>query len=142
MLNKLKAFIRSKKKLILYVIFGGLTTVVDFAVSIALYGLINHHSANVIAWVCAVIFAFIVNKIWVFQSKRHGFSAVLSELAGFCGGRVFSLLLQEGIFFLAVDILSFKALPIKFVSAIVVIIVNYILSKLIFERKNKNEKEV
>ena len=141
MLNKLKAFIRSKKKLILYVIFGGITTVVDFAVSIALYGLINHHAANVIAWVCAVIFAFIVNKIWVFQSKRRSFSAVFSELAGFCGGRVFSLLLQEGIFFLAVDILSFKALPIKFASAIVVVIVNYILSKLIFERKNKNEKE-
>ena len=95
-----------------------------------------------IAWICAVIFAFAVNKIWVFQSKRRGFYAVGAEFIGFCGGRVFSLVLQEGIFFIAVDILSIKKLPVKIAAAVVVIIVNYILSKLVFERKNKSEKEV
>jgi putative flippase GtrA len=134
----MKSLIISQKKLILYVVFGVLTTAVDFAVSISLYGVINHHTANVIAWICAVIFAFAVNKIWVFQSKSRAFGEVFAEFIGFCGGRVFSLLLQEGIFFLAVDVLSFKKLLIKFAAAVVVIIVNYILSKLIFERKNKN----
>ena len=142
MINKLKAFILSKKQLILYVIFGGLTTVVDFGVSLSLYGIMNHHAANVIAWVCAVIFAYVVNKIWVFNSKRRGVTEILAELAGFCGARVFSLLLQEGIFFLAVDILSFDTTIVKFAAAIVVIIVNYILSKIVFEKNDKTNKEV
>ncbi len=142
MINKLKAFLISKKKLILYVIFGVLTTVVDFAVSIALYSVINHHAANVIAWICAVIFAFVVNKIWVFNSKRTSIQAVSAEFAGFCGGRVFSLLLQEGIFLVAVDMLSFKTLPVKLAAAVIVVIVNYILSKLVFEKNIKKDKEV
>lgn len=139
MINKLKAFLLSKKKLILYVVFGGLTTVVDFAVSIYLYSVINHHAANVIAWMCAVVFAFVVNKKWVFNSKSTGIRAVSTEFAGFCGGRVFSLLLQEGIFIVAVDWLSFKTLPVKIVAAVIVVIVNYILSKLVFEKNVKKE---
>jgi putative flippase GtrA len=139
MINKLKAFLLSKKKLILYVVFGGLTTVVDFAVSISLYSVINHHAANVIAWMCAVVFAFVVNKKWVFNSKSTGIRAVSTEFAGFCGGRVFSLLLQEGIFIVAVDWLSFKTLPVKIVAAVIVVIVNYILSKLVFEKNVKKE---
>ena len=139
MLSRIKALIIKQKKLILYAVFGVLTTVVDFAVSISLYGIINHHIANVIAWICAVSFAFVVNKIWVFNSKRKSFGEVFAELVGFCGGRVFSLLLQEGIFFITVDLLSFKTLPIKIASAVIVIIVNYIFSKLVFERKNNKK---
>ena len=92
------------KGVILYIIFGGLTTMVDWTVSFLLYYLWGDaieatpwliHGANTIAWSAAVTFAYVTNRIWVFESKRRGFRPIVGEIAAFAGGRVATLLLQE-----------------------------------------------
>jgi putative flippase GtrA len=100
----MRNFINKNKSIILYVIFGGLTTLVDWTVSFLLYRWMDPHSANVIAWVAAVLFAFAVNKIWVFESRIKGFIPVMKELFSFSLGRLGSLGMQELIVFLAVDL--------------------------------------
>lgn len=136
--RKLLTLIKKYKCQIKYVICGGLTTAVDFAVCFCLYGPLNHHIANVIAWCAAVIFAFFANKLWVFESRRHGITAVMAELTAFAGGRILSLIIQEGIFFAAVDIMDLNKVAVKLIASIIVVIINYVFGKLIFSYKNKN----
>lgn len=135
--GKLAALLKKYKMQIRYLFVGGMTTVVDFVISFLLYTVMNHHWANVIAWLGAVVFAFVTNKLWVFESKSTGTSAILSEIVGFAGGRVFSLLVQEGLFVLFVDVMQLNKMLIKICVAVIVVILNYILGKLVFLKKNK-----
>ena len=146
MLDLLKKY----KSVILYVLFGGLTTVVDWTVSFLLYYFwgeaieatpILLHGANVIAWVAAVAFAFVTNRIWVFESKRRGFLPVLFEIAAFAGGRVLTLLLQEAIMAIFCTWLGLNLYLFKVVAAVLVVILNYFISKLLVFRKTRKEKE-
>ena len=132
--------LKKYKTQIKYLIFGVLTTVVDFAISFILYKVINHHIANVAAWCGAVIFAYAVNKIFVFESKRSGAKALAAEFGAFVGSRVLSLLMQEGIFVLAVDVMTFDKGITKIAASVIVIITNYFLGKLIFSKKEKADK--
>ena len=146
MLDLLKKY----KSVILYVLFGGLTTVVDWTVSFLLYYFwgeaieatpILLHGANVIAWVAAVAFAFVTNRIWVFESKRRGFLPVLFEITAFAGGRVLTLLLQEAIMAIFCTWLGLNLYLFKVVAAVLVVILNYFISKLLVFRKTRKEKE-
>ena len=124
---------------IMYLIFGVLTTAVDFAVSFLLYPVINHHAANIAAWVLAVIFAFFTNRKFVFDSERSGFSSVIKEFTAFGGGRITSLLFQEAAFVVLVDALSVKAQYVKIPVSVGVVIINYFISKIIFKTNKKTE---
>jgi putative flippase GtrA len=142
MLELLKKY----KSIILYIIFGGLTTVVDWSVSFTLYYLWGDaieatpwliHGANVIAWVAAVAFAYVTNRIWVFESKRRGFVPIVGEIAAFAGGRVFTLLLQEVLMAIFFTWLGFNEYIVKIVAAVLVVILNYFISKIfVFRKKN------
>ncbi len=123
-----------------YLIFGVLTTVIDFVISFLLYKVTNHHIANIAAWCGAVIFAYVVNKIFVFESKRRSAKALMMEFSAFAGSRVLSLLLQEGIFVLAVDVMTFDKGITKIAASVIVVITNYFLGKLIFSKKEKADK--
>lgn len=136
----MKSILSKYKTQIKYLIFGVLTTAVDFAISLLLYQLVNHHIANIAAWCGAVLFAYAVNKVFVFESKRKGIKALASEFGAFVGSRVFSLLLQEGIFLLAVDVLTFDKGITKLGASVIVVITNYFLGKLIFSKKEKADK--
>lgn len=135
--------IRKYKEQILYLIFGGLTTLVNIAV----YFICRRMSASVtlstvVAWFVAVLFAYITNKLFVFESKCAGASQLLHEITGFFGCRLFTGLLDLGIMYVSVDILNVNELAMKILSNIVVIVLNYIFSKLvIFNRNSKKEKE-
>ena len=142
-------FLKKHKSVILYIIFGGLTTVVDWSVSFLLYYFwgdaidatpILLHGANVIAWVAAVTFAYVTNRIWVFESKRKGFLPILGEIAAFAGGRVATLLLQEAIMFVFCTWLGLNEYLFKIIAAVLVIILNYFISKLLVFRKNRKGK--
>ena len=144
MLELLKKY----KSVILYIVFGGLTTVVDWSISFLLYYLwgdaieatpVLLHGANVIAWVAAVAFAYVTNRIWVFESKRHGLVPILCEIAAFAGGRVLTLLLQEVIMGVFCTWLGFNEYLFKIIAAVVVVILNYFISKLLVFRKTKRE---
>ena len=138
-------FLKKHKSVILYIIFGGMTTVVDWSVSFLLYYFwgdaidatpILLHGANVIAWVAAVAFAYVTNRIWVFESKRRGFIPIICEIAAFAGGRVLTLLLQEGVF---CTWLGLNEYLFKVIAAVLVVILNYFISKLLVFRKTRRE---
>jgi putative flippase GtrA len=146
MLQKCKEIFQKYREQILYLVFGGLTTVVDFAVSFLLYRLwldgFNApdgflHLADLIAWAAAVAFAYVTNRIWVFESKRRGFVPIVGEIAAFAGGRVFTLLLQEVLMAIFFTWLGFNEYIVKIVAAVLVVILNYFISKIfVFRKKN------
>jgi putative flippase GtrA len=131
------------KDIFWYCFFGGLTTVVNIVIFYIFSDLINLHYmiANVIAWIVAVLFAYITNRTWVFKSKIKGFSAVLKECLIFTGFRVLSLGMEMVILFLMIDLLGIKVMITKLVAQVVVIVANYVFSKwIIFKEPNKQEK--
>ena len=126
------------REIVLYVFFGGMTTVIDWIVSFGLYAInVNVHAANTIAWCVAVAFAFVTNRVFVFESRAHGVRAVTRELAVFSGGRVVTLLLQELWVLVFFDLLGWNKYAVKIIAAIVVIVLNYFISKLLVFRKKK-----
>ena len=91
------------------------------------------------AWIVAVSFAFVTNKLFVFDSKSFDKKVLLHEISSFFGCRVATGVLDIAIMYIAIDILNLNALFWKFVSNILVIIANYIASKLIiFKKSEKN----
>lgn len=152
-MKKIKELIIKYKELITYVIFGGLTTVVNlvvFSLSGLVLGAERYLISNVIAWVAAVIFAYITNKIWVFESKSWEPKVLLKEVPSFFAARVFSFLVEEAGLFLFVDLLGFNEYSLniltfefsgefiaKVILAVVVVILNYVFSKLFIFKKKK-----
>lgn len=118
------------RELVLYVFFGSLT----FLVNIVTYFLfedllgINYLISNVLAWFFSVLFAYITNRIWVFESKSPD---ILKEMSLFFGGRIFSGAVDTGLMYLFIDILMIGDLISKIVVQVIVIILNYVFSKLI-----------
>ena len=152
----MKKLIEKYKELILYVIFGVLTTIVNYAVYFGCKALhLPYQPATVIAWIAAVAFAYITNRIWVFESKTCGAKAIIKEIVLFVGARLFSLVLELIIMFIGMDLLSAgertiilldKTLPLgefitKTVAQIVIIVSNYIFSKLVIFRKKRENGE-
>jgi len=125
---------------IMYLFFGGLTTAVNYAVYFICTRLFAQPelAANAVAWVVAVLFAFVTNRLWVFESKRKG-GAVLRELGAFAAARVLSLLLEMGILFLFVTVWGMWDLPVKLAANVLVVVLNYFASKWIIFRKKKGE---
>ena len=143
---------RSKlKELFLYGVFGVLTTILNIALYQILSGIMNHLIANAIAWVICVLFAFLTNKVFVFESKSFETKLVLKELAAFTAARLATGVFDELFMFTAVDLLKCGQMNLeafgltingatiaKIISNIIVIIFNYIFSKLfIFAKKDK-----
>ncbi len=143
---------RSKlKELFLYGVFGVLTTILNIALYRILSGIMNHLIANAIAWVICVLFAFVTNKVFVFESKSFETKLVLKELAAFTAARLATGVFDELFMFVAVDLLKCGQMNLeafgltingatiaKIISNIIVIIFNYIFSKLfIFAKKDK-----
>lgn len=146
MIAKIKEVCKRHKEKLLYLIFGGLTTVVDWAISFALYYVwsvqiesnpVLVHGVDILAWVAAVTFAYVTNRIWVFKSDKNGFFPILGEIFSFAGGRVFTLLMQEAIMAVFVTWLGWNVYVFRVIAAILVIIANYIISKLLVFRKRK-----
>lgn len=97
-------------------------------------------AANIISWVFAVAFAFITNKLFVFESKSWKLRTAARELLSFTGARVFSLVAETAVILFAVSIFSTNEVVAKVMGQIVVLVLNYILSKLfVFKRVNKQD---
>ena len=127
------------RELILYVFWGAATTAVNYcAYFLFTKAILMHYVlANVLAWLIAVLFAFWANKSFVFESKSWAPQVALPELGKFTGARVFSGALETGLLWLCVDILRFPDDIIKVLAGILVIILNYIFSKLFIFRKGE-----
>lgn len=127
------------KQQINYLIFGGLTTLINIVTYIFFYDILAFSNlfSNIMAWIFSVLFAYVTNKLWVFESKTNGFSALLKELSSFVGCRLATGVLDIVIMYVGVDILLLSGTLMKLFSNVIVIILNYVLSKiLIFSKSN------
>ena len=104
MIEKCKALLHKYRETVMYLIFGVATTVVSFALYYALLFLGMHYLvAQTLSWIGAVIFAYITNKIWVFESKVRGFLPLVKEFASFVLSRLFSFGVETFLIWLMVD---------------------------------------
>lgn len=131
MLRKFNLVYKKNKEVLLYLFFGGLT----FIVSIGTYAVfnvglsINELIANVMSWIFAVLFAFLTNRIWVFQAPTNTIQEFIKQMVSFFGGRLVTLAVEEVILFVFITILGFGSMLVKVAAQIIVIVLNYIISK-------------
>ncbi len=141
-INTIKGLYLEYKEIINYLIFGVLSTVVNFA-SYFIFAKLFHIDEVVssgLSWFCAVLFAYITNKIFVFESKTKIVKAFIKEMMSFFACRVLSgILCDVGTFALMVKVLNINDVIAKIVTQIMVVILNYVLSKLVIFKK-KSEK--
>ena len=137
MIQKIRALIVKYWDILIYLVFGVLTTVVNYAVYLPVYNFCGLSAAvsNMIAWVGAVIFAFLTNKTFVFRSHDWSAKTVVPELTKFVSCRIASGVLETVILFLAVDCMNWNGNIWKLVTQVLVIIINYVGSKLLVFRK-------
>lgn len=149
----MKKLFEKYREIITYVIFGGLTTVVNYVIYFPLRRInINYEAATFIAWLGAVLFAYAVNRAFVFKSKAKG-KAALREFLLFVGARVFSYGAEALTMYIFMDVINVdrfvlsvsffeNPLPVgefgaKTIAQIIIIILNYLFSKLVIFRKKK-----
>ena len=134
------------KEMIMYLIFGVGTTGVNFIIYTLLESVIgvkNLTVANCIAWVGAVAFAYVTNKLWVFESKSWKVDVVWKELGKFLGARLASGVIEIGLFPILLKvglshaIFGVEGMVAKVLISVIVIILNYIFSKLVVFKKEK-----
>ena len=132
-MQKLFCLVKKHKDILLYLIFGVLTTLVNYAVYLPLYNYAAFSASisNAVAWAAAVAFAFLTNKPIVFGSHDWHLKTLLPELGKFLGCRIGSGLLETAILFLTVDLLHWNGNLWKLVTSILVVILNYVGSKLL-----------
>lgn len=142
-------FYQKNKEVLMYLLFGGLTTVLAIVLAQVFKTMLENAgcSKDIIAtgstagsWIVAVFFAYVTNKIWVFRSKVKDFKGVMKEMGAFCGGRLFTLVVDWGITMVFYSKLGFPFLPVKITANVVVVILNYIISKLIVFRNKPKDK--
>lgn len=137
--DRVAALFWKYKEAILYLVFGGLTTLVNI-VSYAVCARAFHMGtllSNGIAWVLGVAFAYGTNKRFVFESKTDGAAETLKELFSFVACRLGTGVLDMAVMYVAVDLLGWYDVGMKILSNIVVIILNFVLSKLLIFRKKE-----
>lgn len=140
MLPTIKKLFYRHKEIILYVFFGGLTTLCNvLAYLLLVYPLkINELVATAIAWLISVVFAYLTNRKWVFESRETGVKAIMVEAIRFLSARLFSGGVDLAIMAIFVTVCGFNDVLIKLISNIMVIVLNFILSKIfVFGSKTK-----
>lgn len=120
-----------------YLVFGVLTTLVNIAAFAVLSGRmrIPELVANVIAWLLSVLFAYVTNRLFVFQSKARSAGALLREAGLFFAARLLSLGIDEGGMALCLYVLHWDKMLAKVLMNVIVVILNYFASKLLIFRK-------
>lgn len=136
MIQKIRALIEKYWDILIYLVFGVLTTVVNYAVYLPVYNFCGISAAvsNMIAWVVAVVFAFLTNKPFVFHSYDWSAKTVVPELIKFVSCRLASGVMETVILFLAVDCMNWDGNIWKLITQVLVIIINYVGSKLLVFR--------
>jgi len=142
----IKKIYNKYKEIINYLIFGVLTTVVSLATYYLLvYTILDPKNpielqiANIISWITCVTFAYITNRKYVFDSKEKN---ILKEMIKFYSARLLVLPIDMGFMYIFVTKLEYNDKIIKIIVQIIIIITNYILSKLLVFKENKEKKKV
>ena len=143
----MKELYNKYKEIINYVIVGGLTTVVSLAVYYALVltvlnpdNPVQLQIANVISWIAAVTFAYFTNRRFEFESKTKG-EEQTKEVISFYSARLGTLMMDMGIMFVGKTVLHINDKIVKLFVQVVVMVANYVISKLLVFKKSKNEEK-
>ena len=147
-METLKNLYFKHKEIINYLLFGGMTTVVSwgtYSLFVKAIGM-SVGVGNILSWICAVLFAFVTNKLFVFESKTWQPATALREFVSFIGARLATGVIEWfGVPYFSTHglthpLFGVKGLLANVVVSIVVIILNYIFSKfLVFIKKDKPE---
>jgi len=137
MVQKLRFLLVKYHDIVAYLVFGVLTTVVNYLVYLPLYNLLGIPAAlsNVVAWVAAVTFAYLTNKPFVFNSHDWSRRTVIPELAKFVSSRVVSGIMETAILFVCVDLQGWNGNVWKLLTSVLVVILNYVASKFLVFKK-------
>lgn len=154
-MDKIKKLIKFllNKETITYLIFGVLTTVVSF-VSLKLFDMLLQGKmyllSNTVSWVLSVAFAYVTNKLFVFESKSWSVNVLKKEIPSFVGARVASYFIEQGGLWLFMEVFGFKnrvfdfivislsgLMTAKLIMSVLVVIINYVLSKFLIFAKGK-----
>lgn len=137
MIEKGMELLKKYKSFIMYAIFGVLTTVINLASYYVLYNMLHwsNLASTALAWLIAVIFAFATNKKWVFDSQSMEWKVLLYELVTFFACRLATGVLDMVVMFVAVDVMAWNEMLWKLLSNVIVIILNYVASKLVIFKK-------
>ena len=138
----MKKIIIKYKSIIAYLFFGVLTTLINWGSYFLCYNIVQipNVPSTIIAWILAVAFAFITNKIWVFGSKSFNGKVLLYEIWTFLAARLITGILDVVIMYFAVDVFAMNSTVWKLISNIIVIVLNYIFSRLIIFKKENSDK--
>ena len=125
------------KDIIMYLIFGVLTTIINIISYFVTYEILKipNIPSTIIAWIVSVTFAFITNKLFVFESKKWDKRAI-KELISFTSCRIGTGVLELILMYILVDLMNFNGTVIKIITNIIVIVLNYVFSKLIIFKKS------
>lgn len=136
-MEDLKKLILKHKDILLYIIFGVLTTVINIITYFLTYNILSipNIPSTIIAWVVSVIFAFLTNKKYVFESTDWNKNTLIKEGWKFTSCRIGTGVLELIIMYVFVDLLKYNGLVFKVLTNVIVIILNYIASKLIIFKK-------
>ena len=137
MIQTIKALVTKYWDVLTYLVFGVLTTVVNYLVYLPVYNLLGLSAAlsNAIAWVVAVAFAYLTNKPFVFKSHDWSAKTVVPELTKFVSCRVASGAAETLILLITVDILHWNGNIWKLITSVLVVVMNYFASKFLVFRK-------
>ena len=141
-MDRIRDYWNRYREQIRYLIFGGLTTLVN----IVSFDLLDRAGlttdwANGLALAISIAFAYVTNRIWVFQSKARGFREVSLEMLRFFGARGVSFFLDLGCMYVGVDLLHINDTWMKLLANILVIIANYVFSKVFVFRKGREKSK-
>lgn len=134
---KILDLIKKHKSIILYIIFGVATTIVNIVV----YYICSHVlklqtvGSTCVAWVFAVLFAYVTNRIWVFESRAASLHEIIAEIIKFFLCRIATGVFDVVFMYICVDYAGYNDVVIKAFSNVVVIVLNYVASKLIVFKK-------
>ena len=132
--NRLAARLLPRQQALSYLWWGVWTTAVNWCVYFVLDGAFHYLAVNTAAWVLAVLYAYFTNRAYVFSSTVRG-AAMLREAVLFAAARLFSLGAESVLLWLGIGRLGWPSLPVKVASAVIVVILNYVLSKRIVFRR-------
>ena len=133
---------RQYKEAIDYLFWGGVAFVLSMVLFYIFANVMNIYEqiANILSWIICVIFTYLTNRIFVFQSKVKGFKNIFKEFKDFVTARLLTLVMENVILFVMIDLLSINNMISKLVGQFVVIVSNYFLSKLWIFKKEKEKK--
>ena len=136
-MKRMIELLKKYKSFVAYAVFGVFTTIVNIVTyNVCYYNFeISNTLSNIVAWVLAVTFAYLTNKVWVFDSKSWDWQILRKEVPAFISCRLATGVMDLIIMFVCVDILGWHAMLMKLLSNVLVIILNYVFSKLVIFKK-------